>query len=175
MSDLNVWLAVTLAALLSLLATFFAISPLLRPGRASLVVEDDKLVELLGRKDSVLQAIKDLEFDYHVGKISQEDYERLDQRLRRQAIVLLQQIEKVAPASASLDEQLEGIIAQFRQTARVSTPATNGVPPAAPVVPPAVGESARFCTQCGKPAEAGHKFCAYCGAPIAQPDPAPLA
>jgi hypothetical protein len=175
MNDLNVWLTVILAALISLLAIYFAVSPLFKAGRASLVLEDDKLVELLGRKDSVLQAIKDLEFDYRVGKISQEDYERLDQRLRRQAIGLLQQIEKVAPASASLDEQLETIIAQFRQTSRASTSVTNGVPASAPSAAQSpVGQSPRFCIQCGKPVEAGHKFCAYCGTPIAQPDPAPL-
>jgi NADH pyrophosphatase NudC (nudix superfamily) len=175
MNDLNMWLTVSVAALISLLAIYFAVSPLLKAGRASLVVEDDKLVELLGRKDSVLQAIKDLEFDYRVGKISQEDYERIDQRLRRQAIGLLQQIEKVAPASASLDEQLESIIAQFRQTSRASTPASSGIPALAPsAAQTPVGQSTRFCTQCGKPVEAGHKFCAYCGTPIAQPDPAPL-
>lgn len=174
MSELNLWLTVIVAALISLLAIYFAVSPLFKAGRASLVLEDDKVVELLGRKDSVLQAIKDLEFDYQVGKISQEDYERLDQRLRRQAIGLLQQIEKVAPASASLDEELETIIAQFRQTSRASTPVTNGVPAlSSPATQATVGQSARFCTQCGKPVEAGHKFCAYCGTPVAQPDPAP--
>jgi hypothetical protein len=174
MNDLNMWLTVSVAALISLLAIYFAVSPLLKAGRASLVVEDDKLVELLGRKDAVLQAIKDLEFDYRVGKISQEDYERIDQRLRRQAIGLLQQIEKVAPASASLDEQLESIIAQFRQTSRAATPVTNGVPTSTPSAAQSpVGQSARFCTQCGKPVEAGHKFCAYCGTAVVQPDPAP--
>jgi hypothetical protein len=172
MSDLTLWLTVILAALSSLLAIYFVVSPLLKAGRATLVVEDDKLVELLGRRDSIMQAIKDLEFDYRVGKISQEDYQRLDQRLRRQAIGLMQQIEKVAPESASLDEQLESIIAQYRQTPvapaiGTATAAINDKPDALPSPPP----TTRFCTECGKPVEAGHKFCAYCGTPIAQPDP----
>ena len=103
MSEPTVWLAVILAALIAVLAIYYAVAPLLQPGPAAQLVEDDKLVELLGRKDAALQAIKDLEFDYRVGKISQEDYQRLDQRLRRQAIILMQQIDKLAPASASLD------------------------------------------------------------------------
>jgi hypothetical protein len=169
MGDLNVWLTVILAALVSLLAIYFAVSPLLQAGRATLVLEDDKLVELLGRRDSIMQAIKDLEFDYRVGKISQEDFQRLDQRLRRQAIGLMQQIEKVAPTSSSLDEQLESIIAQFRQTsvAPALAPATN-----TPTSVPLASQATRFCTHCGKPVAAGHKFCAYCGTPIAQADPA---
>jgi len=173
MSDPSVWLAVVLAALVAVLAIYFAVSPLLQPGKATLLVEDDKLVELLGRKDSAMQAIKDLEFDYRLGKISQEDYERMDQRLRRQAIILMQQIEKVAPASASLDQELEGIIANFRQTVVAPVPPPVIVPVAATAVPvPSTGEAVRFCTHCGKPLEAGQKFCAFCGTPVAQADAA---
>jgi rRNA maturation endonuclease Nob1 len=174
MSDLSLWLTVTLAALVSLLAIYFAVSPLLQPGQATLVMEDDKLAELLGRRDSVMQAIKDLEFDYRVGKMSEEDYQRLDQRLRRQAIGLMQQLEKVAPASVSLDEQLESLIAQFRQTSTAPAlgVAVNGNTNA-PAIPATSSQATRFCTECGKPVEAGHKFCAYCGTPIAQVDAAP--
>ena len=184
MSETSLLLTVIIAALISLLAIYFAVAPLLQAGRALPVLEDDKLAELVGRKDSMLQAIKDLEFDFRVGKISQEDYERLDQRLRRQAIGLIQQIERVAPESASLDEQLESIIAQFRQT--VSAPAVSIVaaPRAVPAAPApskavaaprptaTVAAASRFCTECGKPIEEKHKFCAYCGTPVAQADTA---
>lgn len=171
MSDLSLWVTVILAALVSLLAIYFAVSPLLLAGRATLVLDDDKLVELLGRKDATLQAIKDLEFDYRVGKMSQEDFQRLDQRLRRQAIGLMQQLEKIAPESASLDEQLESLIAQFRQTTSVPVQPIP-TPLAAFVSTMGQATATRFCTQCGKPVEAGHKFCAYCGTPITQADPA---
>ena len=173
MSDLTLWLTVVVAVLISLFAIYFAVSPLLQAGHATPLIEDDKLTELLGRKDSVMQAIKDLEFDYRLGKMSEEDYQRLDQRLRRQAIGLLQQIEKVAPESATLEDQLEGIIAQFRKT---TVAATAAAPTAkATVNAPVAAEKSpvvRFCTQCGKPTEPSHKFCAQCGTPIAQVDPA---
>jgi hypothetical protein len=169
MDDLSLWLTVLLAALISLLAIYFAVSPLLQPGRATMVLEDDKLAGLLGRKDTILKAIKDLEFDYRVGKVSQGDYQRLDQRLRRQAIGLMQQIEKVEPAGASLDEQLESLIAQFRQTSSASGVPVNGNVSTAVPTATTTPQATRFCTQCGKPVEPGHKFCAYCGTPIAQP------
>ena len=168
MGDASLWLAFALAAIISLLAIYFAVSPLLGAGRAPLVLDDDKFTELLGRKDATLQAIKDLEFDYRLGKMSQEDFQRLDQRLRRQAIALLQQIEKIAPATATLDEQLETLIAQFRQTSNLPLPsATITVNGDAPAETVAASEATRFCTQCGKPVAAEHKFCAYCGTPVA--------
>ena len=113
---------------LSLAALAFVVWPLLKPGPAPVMVEDDRLTELLGRKDAVLKAIKDLEFDYQVGKLSEEDYQLYDQRLRRQAVGLLQQIEQVAPQSADLDAALEAEIAQRR---RVLEPARAAVKPAA--------------------------------------------
>jgi len=85
---------------------------------------------------------------------------------------LIQQIEKVAPASASLDQELEGIIANFRQTVAVPAPVAASVAVATPDLSSSTVEGVRFCTHCGKPLEAGHKFCAFCGTPVAQADTA---
>ena len=166
MGDMLTWITVIAAALISLLAVLYVVRPLTEPGRAPLVMEDDRLTLLLERKDSALTAIKELEFDYQVGKISDEDYQRFDQRLRRQAIGLLQQIEKLAPESAMLDEQLEAQIVRLRRVhapeqgregATVTAMSGNGHA-AAPM---------RFCTGCGQPVADAHKFCAHCGTPVA--------
>ena len=152
------------------------------------MVEDDRLTELLGRKDAVLKAIKDLEFDYQVGKLSDEDYQLYDQRLRRQAVAVLQQIEQVAPQSNDMDAALEAEIAQRRRVLESAHPAVKPVPaavaaaasmpaaaqPAAMAVAavPAAngnvgGSGARYCTNCGSRLETQHKFCANCGTPAA--------
>jgi hypothetical protein len=183
------WIALLIALLLSLAALAYVIWPLLKPGPAPIMVEDDRLTELLGRKDAVLKAIKDLEFDYHVGKLSEEDYQLYDQRLRRQAIGLLQQIEQVAPLSASLDSTLEMEIARRRRIqdpvaapaakpqSAVPAPATVGAPDTAPVavgVPVAVGAAATAVTNGGATATApvntganagagAVRFCTNCG------------
>ena len=73
-SHIMMWMAILVAFVLSLAAMAFVVWPLLEPGPASVIVEDDRLTELLGRKDAVLKAIKDLEFDYQVGKLSEEDF-----------------------------------------------------------------------------------------------------
>lgn len=182
------WIALLIALVLSLAALAFVLWPLLKPGPAPVIVEDDRLTELLGRKDAVMAAIKELEFDYHVGKLSEEDYKLYDGRLRRQAVGLLQQIEQVAPQSAGLDAEMEAEIARRRRVAEpvpaglrqpVAVSAVSAAAPvAAPVaVAPAGGAQSaatnggngsakpHFCTNCGNRLEPHHKFCANCGAP----------
>lgn len=164
MSDGLVVMAVIVGALISLLALFYVIWPLLQPGRADMVVEDDRLTDLLSRKDATLWALKELAFDYEVGKVSEEDFQRTNQRLRRQAIALIQQIEKLSPQSSPLDEELEEEIRRLRRTADGRATETSAAPtPAATGAAQEVQPVARYCTNCGQPMGAGHKFCAHCG------------
>ena len=172
MNDVVLWITVVVAALISVGAVLWSLWPLLQPGPAHIVLEDDRLTELLGRKNAALGAIKDLEFDYRVGKMSEEDFARVNDRLRRQAIGLMEQVDQLAPASAALDSQLEAEIAKLRKTqpqrAPVATPAVGRTP--APVSGPGTSSrvQGRFCTNCGHPLEPGNKFCANCGTPVAQ-------
>jgi hypothetical protein len=178
------WLAILIALLLAAAAVAVVVWPLFRPGPAPVMVDDDRLTELLGRKDAVMVAIKDLEFDYRVGKLSEEDYQLYDQRLRRQAVGLLQQIEQLAPESARFDATLEAEIAQRRKVRDPAAAVPVAVAAAAPASAPAIAVTAaapamapaaaangdpirpRFCTTCGNRLEEHHKFCANCGAPV---------
>jgi len=165
--DYMLWITLLLALLLSFAALFWVVLPLLTKQPPLLQVEDDRLTDLLARKDSALRAIKELEFDHQVGKISEEDYQRFNQRLSRQAIGLIQQLEKITPESAALEEELEAEIAKHRQAqapARdLKTPSPVAVRP--PVV--AASGTTRFCTQCGTRLDANFKFCGNCGTPVA--------
>lgn len=170
------WIALLTAVLISAVAVWVVVWPLLQRGPAPLIVEDDALTDLLHRKDAVLAAIKDTEFDYRVGKLSKEDYERYDSNLRRQAVGLLQQIEKVAPESARLDDDIEAAIAAQRQVPVAAEAAPTPRPQ--PVVSPApaaanggVVTAPRYCTNCGAKLDAHHKFCANCGTPVTEVQP----
>ena len=165
------WLSIALAVVISLAALAFVLWPILRNGAAPVLVEDDRLTDLLARKAAVLASIKELEFDYHMGKVSEEDLARFDERLRRQAIGLMRQIEKVAPVVSRLDDQFEGEIAQLRKTrdpreARLAeeSMATLAKPAAQAT---SVAPNARFCVNCGQLVDATHQFCGHCGTPIA--------
>lgn len=189
--DILLWVGLVVAALISVPAVLYVVWPLLQPGPTLPLVDNDRLADLLVRKDILLRAIKDLEFDHEMGKVALEDYTRFSARLRRQALGIMQQIDKIAPESAALDAQLEAEIAALRKlrdepggestTLGAATPisglSANGehrqpsTTPAQPTpqeTPSGDATALRFCTECGKPVGSGYKFCAECGAPIVQ-------
>lgn len=147
------WLTIGVALLLALLAFGFVVWPLWRTGAPLRIDDDNPLTDLLTRKDSVLLSIKELEFDYQTGKLSAEDFEQLNGRLRQRAISLLRQIEKTAPASADLEAELEALILQQRKLA--------GVPKL--TLKESGADKRRFCPECGGQVKLTDKFCAQCG------------
>ena len=73
----------------------------------------EKTKELGSRKDSLLTAIKDIEFDYGLGKLSREDYEELHGKYRMEAAGLLKEIDSLG-AGASADGGSEDIEREIR-------------------------------------------------------------
>ncbi len=86
-------------------------------------------------KALVLRAIKDLEFDYGMKKVSEADYTDMLERLRARALLLMQQLERV-PAEPAPSAVRTG---HTRRAA--STP----------------------CARCGTRNEPDAKFCKQCG------------
>lgn len=170
------WMTLLLALLLSLGAVAYVLWPIVSRDVPLLPVEDDRLTDLLARKDRALRSIKELEFDHQVGKIDEEDYQRFKYRLSQQAIALIQQVEKITPATTQLDDALEAEIAQLRRVEATSrapelVTANGAVAKRATVAVSTTTKSdtkARFCTECGTEIEPTFKFCASCGAPIAR-------
>jgi ABC-type phosphate transport system auxiliary subunit len=66
-------------------------------GDAELVVGQSEAArrrgEWLDEKEAVLRSLKDLEFERAVGKLSEEDFERLDAQFRRRAKQLMRQLD----------------------------------------------------------------------------------
>lgn len=62
------------------------------PGLAVLPHPPDR-TRLLDEKDRLIQALRDLRFDFEAGKLSPEDFEREDGRLRARAARVLGELE----------------------------------------------------------------------------------
>jgi uncharacterized protein with PIN domain len=90
---------VVLGVALAIIAAVFVYAPFNRlRGQASTTLTstgDEELAELLSKKNSILIAIKDLDFDYEQGKLSEEDYFELRDHYKKQAVVLLKQIDEL--------------------------------------------------------------------------------
>lgn len=99
-TSLGIILPLALALVAAGMALFWVVRPLTLPQAPPPPPEDDRLATLQARKEATLAAIRDLNFDFALGKLSQEDFARYDARLRRQALILLQQIDQVTPAAS---------------------------------------------------------------------------
>ena len=81
---------------------------------------------LLLQKETLYTAIRDVAFDFQTGKVDQQDYVELRQRLEREAIQVLRLLDTSAPGAA-LDAALEQHIARLRQRPTAIAPVS---PPA---------------------------------------------
>jgi len=95
-----VWLALT-CILISLAAAIYVFRPLLSTAGSPFLVDIDSrstgLKRLLRRKETIYEYIKDLDFEYKMGKLSDEDYQRLHQDYLAEAYGVVSQIEAIQP------------------------------------------------------------------------------
>jgi hypothetical protein len=139
------------------------------------------------RKRSVVRALKDLDYERSVGKISEEDYADLSARYRSEAKDLLRSLDSgLAPLRKSAEKKLvarlkaEGIAVEPRGPTSTSEPSedpgeTESTPSDA--AGPDAGEAAKTkasdeaaadeasapCPKCGTTNDADASFCKRCG------------
>lgn len=171
---------------LAVVAIGVVVWPILRPPRASLAnaPANQELAELTAKRDAALRAVKDLDFDFQTGKVSQEDYLVYESALKAQAVAAIQTVDDyqnqqqhtAAAAHSELDAALEAQIAALRRTpsAPASATSTNGHTETTPPVVAAATQTddigaANFCRQCGQPVHGGDRFCAHCGTALVSP------
>ena len=160
-----------LAAILILVALFVG-RPIFQH-RGSLTTQEDHLVSsLLAERDRIYDALNELDADYDLGKIPEEDYPAQREVLKRNGIEVLKKLDalnisdngKKAPKKSkppvvaqqvqagfprmvnAPDDDIEALIAVRR---RESKETTGG-----------------FCAQCGSPIRRSDKFCTRCGVSV---------
>jgi hypothetical protein len=90
------------------------------------------------RKAVIYENLRDLQFEYRVGKLSDQDYQATKRDLQKELAVVMAEIDALSPAKAP-------------------------VPPPAKAKPAATGTA---CPHCGAKFAAAMKFCGECGKPI---------
>jgi hypothetical protein len=134
-------------------AGVYVLAPLFTEPKGNLDVEllaETELDRLLNRKAVVYSNLKELEFEYKMGRLSDADFKRLDAGYRSEAAALLQKLDQLG-VEENLDDTIERDIAALK----VKRSARSGEGhPSGPAQ----------CPACGADVDAGKKFCADCGA-----------
>ena len=102
--------------------------------------------DLVARRESAYEAIKELEFEHELGNLSEQDYRELRERYKWRAAEVLQALDELA-APASVPGSLEDEPEDFEPDGPAET-------------------AAGTCPECETPARSGSQFCARCGAPL---------
>jgi hypothetical protein len=135
---------------------------------------------LAERREAVLAALRDLDFDRAVGKVTEEDHGLLRQALLAEAAEATAQLdEEQAEDTADLDARIEMEVLAARQALHAER---EGMPLAVESACPACGRLSRpgdwYCSGCGTQLQAGcpscggvihptDLFCIACGAELA--------
>jgi hypothetical protein len=128
----------------ALLAVAYPVLARTRTAAPSAVSASEKLAELLAQRDAAFAALRDLNFDHRVGKITDEDFVAFEAHLKGVAADALAALDEW---EAAADRALGEVV-----TAQASQPRAQA--------------GGRACPECGQWAEAEDKFCAACGAAL---------
>ena len=151
--------------LLALGVVAFLISPLLDDSKRGMQGQSQAVDDLLKRKDFLYRAIRELNFDHNMGKLSAEDHKQLQSEYMTEASDVLDQLEHRGNGKQHVTTLIEQAVLDIRQerakTPSVSEPATPA--DALPAIEPVTDAGQVSCDACGTDNEADANFCIECG------------
>jgi len=129
-----------------------------------------KLKTLENQKDTLYSAIKDIEFDFSLGKLSAEDFQELNTKYKIEAAGVLKEIDSLSSNNekefldSKLDSKIEQEILSYRKSRGTNESLENDLEREIAAFRAANKTSGSYvCSQCG--AEYGEEdaFCSKCG------------
>lgn len=101
--------------------------------------------------EALVATIRDLDFDYRAGVVTETDYRPLRDDLAARAASLLQELDRGVDDETDLEMQIEAAVSALRHRGRAQARAHPD------------GAGASICPECGHQNRAGSRFCARCG------------
>ncbi len=142
-----------LALVMILFILYYVIKPLLesryRLAHLPVIKKNGSLSRLQQSKTELLSAIKEIDFEYQMGKLARDDYDRLKQEYEGNAVRVLQEIDKKQSGNGH-GTNVEEEIQRYRERLKSGSPATTG-------------NTKNFCSVCGSRVQPEFTFCSHCG------------
>ena len=138
------------------------------------IVFDLESISLEEEKEESYNAIKEAEFDYETGKLSDEDYGLIKEKYSEKAIKAMQKLEEREKRSSKTEEPTVPTMPTMQGKSKSKT-TTATCAHCGAALPSGVkfcqscGQKAKpqaqanFCPKCGKKHKKGDKFCQSCG------------
>ena len=121
--------------------------PLLREGQWRAVPIDDGSQQLYELKEQLLGAMVELELDHEIGKVPEDDFQRLFDQFESEALATIGKLDQLnGGGSSELESRIDAEVAALRQSSAIPS-----------------------CTKCGAPRRDGDQFCPQCGTALAEP------
>ena len=167
---------------LLVLVGLFVARPLVERSAVAVSQQEHEFSALLAERDQVLNSLQELDFDFTLGKIPEDEYPAQRAALLQRGAGVLRQLDSYQPAERPEDAEarLEQAIARRRADAAVMP--RNGAGSRLKVSTVAAAQdddletliatrrrertekAAGFCSQCGSPLQQSDYFCPKCGA-----------
>lgn len=157
----------TLAILV--LVAIYLYAPFMDRRARRVTEEEHELSSLMAERDRVINSLQELDFDFKLGKIPDEDYPTQRASLLQKGADILRRIDTLAPqitSSQDADVRIEKAIAARRADAAVTRTEISDDEIESMVAARRKGrkeKSSGFCPKCGKPVMVSDRFCPSCG------------
>lgn len=139
---------------LSLILLVYVIKPLLQRKYKFVYVPFIKINEkenLLKKKDEMLGALKEIEFEYQMGKLSEQDYNELKKDYEINALKILRELDTKNNGDSKNDLIEEEIKAYRFQKKKFDNNSEKKF---------------KYCPNCGTQVNINYRFCNNCGNPL---------
>lgn len=161
--------AILVSLALLILVAVYLYAPFVQSRARRVTQEEHELSTLLAERDRVINSLQELDFDYKLGKIPEEDYPGQRATLLQKGADILRQIDSLAPQPVSIqdaDARIEQAIAARRADASGVKPELSDEDLESMIMARRKGRKERssgFCPKCGKPVMVSDRFCPSCG------------
>ncbi len=163
--------SVLLILALAVLVGVFIAQPLLEHRSRAVTEAEQQRSALLAERDRILTALEELEFDYQLGKIPEEDYPLQRAALLKRGADVLRQLDALegdTPTGQTDTERLAAALEARRAQKQAMLDPDDEVEALLAARRARKREKAAgFCGQCGAPLHTGDRFCPRCGTPVA--------
>ena len=161
--------AILLTSGVLLLVGLYLYAPFLERQARHVTSEEHELSMLLAERDRAINSLQELDFDFKLGKIPEEDYPSQRAALLQKGADVLRKLDSFSPKSDSIqdaDTRIERAVAARRADASVEQTEFSDDELESMIATRRKNrkeKSAGFCTNCGKPVMQSDRFCPSCG------------